>query len=852
MATVDSTVKLLEAAGKSAEKATMQIEAMTKATDKLAKAMTKASKISVVTSKALNSQQRMIKNFEKIVKTIQKAASEQKKFNQQVSSGRTSLKGLTTPLNRLVSLSNSLKSNMRDAGKSAKFFQNADKQVQKLTRTIKQLMSTINQTLKVLQRMIRNFDTLIRKTNSFLNNIRKVLSALRQVRDVLNRIRNLMQRASLHMRQFNSQAQAGRRSLNGLAPPLRNLVALSNTLKSNMRQVNKYVQPVQKASGNTSGQQASQKANAGQKVFNSLLSTMKRGVSNLFSVQSIKSAMAFSDNYMNSLARIRAVNDGTQSDKELQAKIFTAADRSLGRYMDMTEHVAKLGLMAPQAFSGNDEMIAFAELSQKAFRLGGTSAAEQQAGMAQLVQSIAAGGLQGNDLLSIMETAPMLADALSSFTGKSIEELIALSAEGLITSDILIGAMFFAADEINRKFGELPNSFGELWNDISNSAIESFGPVIERVSQLVNSAEGRQVIDRISQAIQMAATMVGELVAGIGMVATFISSNWSVIEPIIWGIAAAFGAWMLVTHQQAIIQGMLAIRTAIMTAAIIGQTVATQGLTAAWRMLTEAQKANIFILLISVIVALVMWLVNLWKTNDEFAAWLMRAWNGILNFFDSIPGYFWQFVEWWTHPFEWWASSIGKYVENVINGFIDGINQVLDFINSITGSDFQIDFKFDFEKMAQDLREEARIRKDDAFARAAEKAAERERKVQEFLDNRAAKRAREEAEKEAKEEDYSKWQKEQPEWPTNQPDINKVNEVGRINDTVDISSEDLKMMRELAEMNAIQNFVSLTPTVNVQTGDIRNGYDVDTIISRIEQSLTEQIASSAQGVYGLG
>jgi hypothetical protein len=82
--------------------------------------------------------------------------------------------------------------------------------------------------------------------------------------------------------------------------------------------------------------------------------------------------------------------------------------------------------------------------------------------------------------------------------------------------------------------------------------------------------------------------------------------------------------------------------------------------------------------------------------------------------------------------------------------------------------------------------------------------------------------------------------------------INKVNEVGRINDTVDISSEDLKMMRELAEMNAIQNFVSLTPTVNVQTGDIRNGYDVDTIISRIEQSLTEQIASSAQGVYGLG
>jgi hypothetical protein len=80
--------------------------------------------------------------------------------------------------------------------------------------------------------------------------------------------------------------------------------------------------------------------------------------------------------------------------------------------------------------------------------------------------------------------------------------------------------------------------------------------------------------------------------------------------------------------------------------------------------------------------------------------------------------------------------------------------------------------------------------------------------------------------------------------------INKVNEVGKIRDTVDISSEDLKTMRELAEMKSIQNFVTLTPTVSVQTGPIQNGYDVDTIVARIETVLTEQIASSAKGVYG--
>lgn len=79
--------------------------------------------------------------------------------------------------------------------------------------------------------------------------------------------------------------------------------------------------------------------------------------------------------------------------------------------------------------------------------------------------------------------------------------------------------------------------------------------------------------------------------------------------------------------------------------------------------------------------------------------------------------------------------------------------------------------------------------------------------------------------------------------------IDEVGRVGQIGGTVDIASEDLKIMRELAEMKNIQNFVSLQPTVSVQTGDITNGYDIDTIVRRIEKSLEEQIATSAAGVY---
>lgn len=85
--------------------------------------------------------------------------------------------------------------------------------------------------------------------------------------------------------------------------------------------------------------------------------------------------------------------------------------------------------------------------------------------------------------------------------------------------------------------------------------------------------------------------------------------------------------------------------------------------------------------------------------------------------------------------------------------------------------------------------------------------------------------------------------------PTNIKNVNNVNTVGSINDTVDISSDDLKMLRELAEIQAIQNFVELTPTVQVTTGNINNAGDIDAIINKIGQKLNEEFLSTAQGVY---
>lgn len=558
---------------------------------------------------------------------------------------------------------------------------------------------------------------------------------------------------------------------------------------------------------------------------------IKEMTSQMLSLQNILSAMALSDQYMNSLARINAVNDGTRSDTELQEKIYAAAYRSRGSFFEITDYVARLGLTAPEAFSGNDEVIAFTELAQKAFRLGGADATERQEGMNQLIGAMATGGFQGDDFVSIMNTAPLLAKAISDFTGKSMDQLKAMSAEGMITADIIKWALFNAADDINREFEDLPLTFGDIGKQLSSVSIRSFGPVIERVSQFVNSDEGQQLITGISQAIQMAATYVGMLIDGIEMVASFIINNWSVIEPILWGVVAAIGAW---TIAQWLLNFALSFNPIGLIIMAIG-------------------------VLIGLITVLIMWIVDLWRNNDEFVAGLYRTWNSVLNFFDRIPIFFARVaVGIRTAFFNARAESL-RILEGLVNGAINQINWLIEQLNRIPGVSIDalqhVEFAAESAAEAEAVRQAGEESIRQMEAEAARRATEREQKVRDFLADRAAKRALEEAEKKAKEEqevDYSKWQADPPTWPTDHANIDKVNEVGRINDTVDISSEDLKMMRELAEMNAIQNFVSLTPTVNVQTGDIRNGYDVDTIISRIEQSLTDQIASSAQGVYGLG
>lgn len=265
----------------------------------------------------------------------------------------------------------------------------------------------------------------------------------------------------------------------------------------------------------------------------------------------LKKLVDTSDSMTLITARLDLINDGLQTTDELQSKIFASANDARGLYADMASSVAKLGLLAGDAFNNNNEIIAFTNLFQKMGTISGSSSSEISNAMYQLNQAMASGRLQGDEYRSIIENAPMLAQAISDYMKVGRDELKEMSSDGLITAEIIKGAMFSVADEVNEKFKNMPMTWGQFWNGAINNLLVVSQPLLDCINLLAN--------------------------------------NWSTLEPIVLVAASAVAAYasiMLVTNS---INAIAAIQESVKAASLLLSTGLTVAQTAATRDATGAQ-----------------------------------------------------------------------------------------------------------------------------------------------------------------------------------------------------------------------------------------------------------------------
>lgn len=276
-----------------------------------------------------------------------------------------------------------------------------------------------------------------------------------------------------------------------------------------------------------------------------LTTSVKRLVGGYIGMQSVKGLLQMSDTLISTTARLDMVNDGLQSTAALNNMIFASANRARGSYTEMSAMVSKLGLLAGDAFGSTQEIVAFAEQLNKQMAISGTSTMEGQAAMLQLTQAMASGVLRGEELNSILEQTPMIAQTIANYLGVNVGQMREMASEGAITADIVKNAMFAAAEETNAKFEEMPMTWGQVWTKFQNYATMGLRPVLLGLSWLANNIE-----------------IIGPLVLGAGAAfAIFqVAANWTKIATV--ATTAYHGAVTLLSIGYGVLTGNTAAASA--------------------------------------------------------------------------------------------------------------------------------------------------------------------------------------------------------------------------------------------------------------------------------------------------
>lgn len=272
---------------------------------------------------------------------------------------------------------------------------------------------------------------------------------------------------------------------------------------------------------------------------NGLLSTVKKIAVAVGGVAGITKALNLSDELSSTKARLNLIVDDGGSVGELEQKIMASAQRSRAAYFDTASAIASMGANAKSAFSSNDELVAFMEQINKQFVIGGASAQGQSAAMLQLTQAMGAGALRGEELNSILENAPGIARAIESYMGVAEGSIKQYAEQGLITAEVVKNAMFAAADETNAKFESMPMTWGQIRTSMKNQALSMFSPILTKINEIGNSSRFQQVTTGLINGLAAVANVASYALDILISVASVFVDNWSIIQPIVLGIAAA-------------------------------------------------------------------------------------------------------------------------------------------------------------------------------------------------------------------------------------------------------------------------------------------------------------------------
>ncbi len=548
----------------------------------------------------------------------------------------------------------------------------------------------------------------------------------------------------------------------------------------------------------------------------SLMNSVKSLVGAYAGVQGIKSLFNLSDTFASNTARLNMMNDGLQTTEQLTDQIYQAAQRSRGSYQATTDMVAKLGTLAGDAFGSTAEIVDFAEQLNKQIALSGASTQAADAAMLQLTQAMSSGLLRGEELNSILEQTPTIAQTIAEYMGVTTGQMRELASEGAITGEVVKNALLGAAGETNAAFESMPMTWGQVWTGILNTAQKAAEPLLEVVNLVAN--------------------------------------NFDTLKPVFLGVAAAVGVyaaaqWIATGAANAFFTSFMKHPILLVLAVVIGKIVAmiyqwvqsVGGIQIAWLTFTDKVSYAWDFLKIKIMTGVYAIMDFLGMMGLKFQA----VGVAIANFMGDAK------------------VSVLTIMQEMVNGAIDILNGLINAVNKIPGVEIDTIEHVTFAADAAIQNEAAKATRAEelAAAQADYEAQKQDRadKLAEMMADRDSEHAQRLAEIEALKLEAAQGGTDDS---GDTYDVPTYDEMGGIKTTLDgiggsvsnieksvkMSDEDIKSLVDMAERRYVNkiNLTAQTPVINIRganTGD--TAADRKALADAIQAVLMEQLASTS-------
>lgn len=752
------------------------------------------------------------------------------------------------------------------------------------------MLNTLNTTQARISQTAQGMDILPDAAVQDMNTMQQRLSAIQQrIQQIENNPVNVgADNANAELEQLRMQLNQAIQEQNSLNQAMQNMdVSAANDaylrLSQTVGNTERYIRDNVDEQG-----RFNQEISAGTQQANELTNTIKRAVAAYVSIQSVGKALNISDELVQTTSRLNMMNDGVQTTAELVNMVYAAAQDARGSFSQMADVVARFGNNAKDAFSSSEEVVAFADLIQKQMTIAGASTQEAANAELQLSQALGSGVLRGDELNSIFEQAPNLIQNIADYLDVPIGKIREMAADGELSADVVKAAIFSAADDINSKFNEMPMTWGQIWQSMQNTALIAFQPVLQRLNDLANSEAFQTFIQGAIEAMATLANIllnVFDLAVSIG---TFIGDNWSIIAPIVYGIVAALTAYIAISAIVAAINGVMAMAEGVKAAAQMMATGATFAETAAQQGLNAALMACPLTWIIMLILALIVVIFAVCNAiakmtgiaNSGFGV-ITGGVNVVIQFFKNLGLTVANIALGIGNAIAALASNMMTAFHNAIcsvqSWFYNLLSTALSVIEGICSALNKLPFvEFDYSGISSAA--------DDYAAKASEAAGNKE-DYQSISD--------------AFNEGFTTFDAFQDGWASDafnagaawgdgvadkvsnfslsdvfgkvdMPDssafdindaiansgigdsIGNIDDnTGKINDSLDVTEEEMKYLHDIAEQESINRFT--TAEINVDMSGMQNtvnsGDDIDGFMTRLTDSVNEAVDTMTEGVH---